>query len=236
MKIYVNAGHGGMDTGGVSASGRQEKDETLRLARAVKPLLAAAGHTVVMSRESDYYKSVVDIANEANASGADLFGALHFNFYNGRARGTECLVVSAASQKSRQMATEISARIAALGFINRGVKVQDSRTYVLRRTVMPATTVEVCFLDSKEDMALYDRQFAGVARAVADGILAVAGGGQANDFIYRVVRDTPLMRVTKTMRAGERVTLQSYFEGELLARVDSGGQVGQALFRDLEKV
>ncbi|GHU81892.1 hypothetical protein FACS189415_1200 [Bacteroidia bacterium] len=170
--IYLNPGHGGKDPGALLGD-RREKDDVLRLGLAVKPLLEAAGHTVIMSRTDDTYTSVADIAKNANACGADLFIALHRNAGGGT--GNECLIVSCASAMSRQMATAIQARICAIAGRDRGVKVQDTRTAVLKNTRMPATTVELGFIDNLGDNALFDTYFDAYAQAVANGIMDVAG-------------------------------------------------------------
>jgi len=48
-KIVVDAGHGGRDSGAVF-QGRQEKDDTLRLALAVGEILERNGQEVVFTR------------------------------------------------------------------------------------------------------------------------------------------------------------------------------------------
>ena len=183
-KIYLNAGHGGSDSGAPGVNGRLEKNETLRMALAVKPLLESAGHTVIMERETDIYISVTDIASLANKSGANLFVALHLNASDSKGHGAECLVCSGCSSTSTKLAGEIAKRVCALGLTMRepttgGVKTQDNRTYVLSNTNMPAVTVEMCFIDNAADMALYDSQFSNIAKAIANGICAVAGGAVA---------------------------------------------------------
>jgi N-acetylmuramoyl-L-alanine amidase len=238
MKIYLNAGHGGSDDGAIGVNGRKEKDETLKLALAIKPMLISAGHEVIMEREKDIYKSVTNIAAEANKSGADLFVAIHLNAFNGSAKGTETLVVTGCSDKSLKMATEINKRITGLWFTNRGVKVQDTRTYVLKATKMPATTVEVCFIDNQTDMALYDKQFNQICRAITDGICTVAGGAveePKNDFTYIATKDTPLLFTLRTIKAGEKIQLDSYFEGNILGRAVAGDQKGEIVFKDFKK-
>lgn len=232
MKIYLNAGHGGTDSGAVGVNGRMEKNETLKMSLAVKPLLESAGHVVVMERTTDIYKNVTDIAKEANAINPNLFIAIHLNAYNKSANGTECLVVSSASETSKKMARAINANISALGLLNRGMKIQDTNTYVLKKTNMPATTIEVCFIDNSADMALYDAKFSQIARAIADGICAVAGGAvRDNTYTYTATKETPLLQVIRTLQPGETVELESYFTGDTLARV----QGGHVIFSNFKK-
>ena len=174
MKIYINPGHGGADSGAVGIGGRQEKDDALRYASAVADKLKAAGHTVELERNADYLINVKDIAKNANLWGADLFIAFHRNAGGGE--GAECLIVTGASATSREMAQAIQSALVGVGFRDRGVKVQDRNTYVLSHTTMPATTIECGFVDNAGDNALFDSKFNEIVQGIAAAILSIAGG------------------------------------------------------------
>ena len=174
MKIYINPGHGGADSGAVGIGGRQEKDDALRYASAVADKLKAAGHTVELERNADYLINVKDIAKNANLWGADLFIAFHRNAGGGN--GAECLIVTGASQTSREMAQAIQNALVGVRFRDRGVKVQDRNTYVLSHTTMPATTIECGFVDNAGDNALFDSKFNEIVQGIAAAILSIAGG------------------------------------------------------------
>lgn len=175
-KIYINPGHGGTDSGAVGIGGRQEKADNLRYASAVAERLRAAGHDVKLERDGDYLINVKDIAERANAWGADYFLAFHRN--SGGGTGAECLIVSSASAKSREMAQAIQNALAAVGFKNRGVKVQDKNTYVLSHTTMPATTIECGFIDNAGDNALFDSKQGEIVQGITDAVLSIAGGAE----------------------------------------------------------
>lgn len=174
MKIYINPGHGGADSGAVGIGGRQEKDDALRYASVVADKLKAAGHTVELERNADYLINVKDIAKNANLWGADLFIAFHRNAGGGE--GAECLIVTGASATSREMAQAIQSALVGVGFRDRGVKVQDRNTYVLSHTTMPATTIECGFVDNAGDNALFDSKFNEIVQGIAAAILSIAGG------------------------------------------------------------
>ena len=174
MKIYINPGHGGADSGAVGIGGRQEKDDALRYASAVADKLKAAGHTVELERNADYLINVKDIAKNANLWGADLFIAFHRNAGGGE--GAECLIVTGASATSREMAQAIQSALVGVGFRDRGVKVQDRNTYVLSHTTMPATTIECGFVDNAGDNALFDSKFNEIVQGITDAVLSIAGG------------------------------------------------------------
>lgn len=174
MKIYINPGHGGADSGAVGIGGRQEKDDALRYASVVADKLKAAGHTVELERNADYLINVKDIAKNANLWGADLFIAFHRNAGGGE--GAECLIVTGASATSREMAQAIQSALVGVGFRDRGVKVQDRNTYVLSHTTMPATTIECGFVDNAGDNALFDSKFNEIVQGITAAILSIAGG------------------------------------------------------------
>ena len=69
--IMMDAGHGGRDPGAVY-NGRQEKDDTLRLALAVGEILQDRGIDVEYTRTTDVYETPYEKAMEANQAGADL--------------------------------------------------------------------------------------------------------------------------------------------------------------------
>lgn len=175
-KIYINPGHGGNDTGAVGIGGRTEKTDNLKYASAVAKLLAAAGHTVKLERNDDTFISVVTIARKANEWGADYFIAFHRNAASADANGAECLVCSTASKKSKELAQAITAAMVEVGFRNRGVKVQDTNTYVLKNTKMPATTIECGFVTNATDNAIFDNKFSDMVSKIAKAITSVVGG------------------------------------------------------------
>ena len=70
--IMMDAGHGGRDPGAVY-NGRQEKDDTLRLALAVGENLQNNGIDVEYTRTTDVYETPYEKAMEANEAGVDLF-------------------------------------------------------------------------------------------------------------------------------------------------------------------
>lgn len=83
----------------------------------------------------------------ANASGADLFIAVHFNA--GCGTGTEVwhYPYSIAETCAREVSRELAS---ALGLPNRGAK-STTGLYVINHTDMPAILIEVCFVDTEAD-------------------------------------------------------------------------------------
>lgn len=171
-KIMMDAGHGGRDPGAVY-NGRQEKDDTLRLTLAVGEVLSDNGIDVNYTRTTDVYDTPIQKARKANEWGADLFISIHRNSFpsDNTAFGVESLVYDLSGLKL-EIAESINQQLETIGFRNLGVKARPNLV-VLRRTQMPAVLVEVGFINSDTDNALFDANFDAIAQAIADGILDV---------------------------------------------------------------
>ncbi len=177
MKILLIAGHGGTpyDSGAVGC-GYTEAVETRRMANAVAPLLRAYGFEVALYDQSkDAYK-VVTQGGSLPLSGIGYVMELHLNSAandpkgDGRTTGTEIYVHE--NEKGVTVEQAILRRVCALGFKNRGVKRSSGLAvlkHVFKRGVSHAL-IETCFIDDKDDMELYGRQFDAIARAIADGV------------------------------------------------------------------
>lgn len=179
MKYYINPGHGGGDPGAVGIGGREEKKDNLKYAKEVAKLLESAGHTVKLERADDTFISVVGIARKANEWGADYFISFHRNHSSDpNANGAECLITSNASAKSRELAQAIVDALVSAGFTRRDtdVKIQNTNTYVLKNTTMPATTIEAGFVSSAKDNKIFDEKFNAITAGVSTAILKATGG------------------------------------------------------------
>lgn len=247
-KVYVDAGHGGKDSGAVGVSGRMEKDDNLRAAKALKTELEYRGHTVKMSRTGDAYPTLNQRADEANAWGADVFISMHRNAAGADANGGEVLYGTNASNKSIKLAEAVNSKMnAAAGFRNRGAKRQAAT--VLNRSKMPAVTVEAGFVTNSGDNAKFDKNINGIIKAVADGIDEVIGKGAAatsppantetkpsDPYAYVLQSAADLYEHKGAGNAGTPVTLESYYEGDGYAKVRAAdGKIYIVKWADLKK-
>lgn len=166
----LQSAHGGRDPGAVY-EGRREKEDTLRLTMAVGEILQNNGIDVEYTRTTDIYESPLQKAQEANAAGVDFFISIHRNSFptDNVVSGVESLVYNLSGIKY-EMAKNINAQLETIGFVNLGVKARPN-LIVLRRTKMPAVLVEVGFMNSDVDNALFDSHFYDIAQAIAEGIL-----------------------------------------------------------------
>lgn len=185
MRINVHAGHNPHGKTACGAVGfLKESTEARRVKDKVIELLKAKGHTVYDctvddgTNQSDVLHKIV---LKCNAHTADLDISIHFNSGvedkngNGRTTGTEAFIYSSDSG-AKSFAQNIVNEISCLGYRNRGVKVRPD-LYVLRKTKAPALLVECCFVDDKDDAALYDADK--MAAAIAKGITGQAYEGKS---------------------------------------------------------
>ncbi|MGH7253332.1 MAG: N-acetylmuramoyl-L-alanine amidase [Nitrospiraceae bacterium] len=107
--IAIDAGHGGEDPGALGASGAQEKQVTLAIARRLARLCnREPGMRAVLIRDGDYFIPLRDRVKRARAQKADLFVSVHADaFPDGRAGGSSVYVLSrhgASSEAARWLA------------------------------------------------------------------------------------------------------------------------------------
>ncbi len=79
-RVIIDAGHGGTSLGTSSASGLQEKDLTLDIARRMQQLVVAQGLEAVMTRGTDETVSLQQRAARANDGRGDIFVSIHLNW------------------------------------------------------------------------------------------------------------------------------------------------------------
>lgn len=167
MKIGLDLGHGvGQDRG---AEGFVTEESIINSVGAyVIAKLKALGHTVIEVRPQ-YANSVSDSlikrVDLANANNVDLYVSIHANAGGGR--GTE--VFTYRGQEVEQ-AREVLNNITELGFINRGIK--SSNLFIINKTEARAMLIEICFVDTKSDVDLYNSIGADkVANAIVEGLV-----------------------------------------------------------------
>lgn len=149
MKIHINAGHGGKDPG-ACGNGLQEKDITLRAALKLGNMLKR-NFEVSLTRVTDVFVPLAEIARKANGEKADLFISLHCNSAaNPDARGIETLVYRNNGENKKVADLIQSKLIKQTGFVNRGVK-ERTDLLVLNSTNMTAVLIELGFISNRED-------------------------------------------------------------------------------------
>lgn len=169
VRIFLDAGHGGKDSGAVLGK-RKEKDDVLKLVLAIGKKLTAAGYTVGYSRKTDIYESPTKKAQDSNAFKADYFFSFHRNCYNKSAKGYETLYYCHSTFKDGFMKA-IRTKMSSLGFVLRSDKNRSDLT-VLKKTKAPALLFEVGFVDNTSDNKIFDKKFDKIVQAYVDVIKA----------------------------------------------------------------
>lgn len=172
-QVVIDAGHGGSDVG-AEYNGRYEKDDNLAVALLVAEKLEEKGIDVELTRDDDTFISLENRCKIANKKQAELFVSLHRNSADG-ARGVEIWVSSDKPDKDTLLAENIMQNLDEAGISqNRGVKYGyaqgDGNYYVNSHTDMPSCLVELGFMNSEEDNALFDQNLDSYAEAIAEAI------------------------------------------------------------------
>lgn len=81
--IVLDSGHGGESKGAQGLFGLLEKNLTLDVTKKVKTLLEHKGYSVVLTRDRDCDKTLLERSEIAAASGGDLFVSIHANSSGG---------------------------------------------------------------------------------------------------------------------------------------------------------
>lgn len=244
MKAYLDAGHGGKDTGAIGVNNESESNNVLYLAKKVNEELNRRGHVTRMSRMSDTYppsnyvsqsESLNWRAEDANNFDADVYISFHMNSYkDSSANGIEVLYGRNASQTSKDLASYMCNSLAGIGFKKRGAKEQGAT--VLEKTNMPAITLENGFITNAHDLELYKNNQQAFTNIICDVLEIFFGKGnvvpspepepepeETATLIYTTYFNTQQI----TIKAGEKVTIVENEKGSDFIRVKrSNGEIG----------
>lgn len=174
-KIAISSGHGKLVRG---ASGLiDEVDEARNVVEKLAGCLERRGCDVFVFHDdtsTDQATNLETIVNWHNEQERDLDVSVHFNAYveTLSPMGTECLHVT-----QPELADYISRAVALNGFANRGAK-KRTDLYFLNQTNGPAILIEVCFVDSSADVAVYEETFDEICEAIATVL-----GGRAREVV-----------------------------------------------------
>lgn len=168
--IIIDAGHGGMDGGAVSASGIMEKDINLSIALKLEALLEVLGFDTVMVRDSDrsiHDENAVtvrqqkssDLKNRLNLledTHSGILISIHQNIYSqASAYGTQ-VFYGPNRGESALLAEYLQKTIT--GYLqpdnHREIKQAGDSLYILYHAAKPAVMVECGFLSNPQDLIL----------------------------------------------------------------------------------
>ena len=150
-RLVIDLGHGGYDPGAVGKNGTKESDIVLSIGMYLNDLLKEADLDVRFTRISDKYVSLSDRVKLSNNFKADYFLSIHVNSCGDESvRGVEIWQYSKVDKKLNEFSSGLCKDISdILKIRNRGIKLSKS-LYVLRKTSMKATLLEVDFISNKD--------------------------------------------------------------------------------------
>ncbi len=174
MNILLIAGHGALDSGAV-AFGRREDV----LAREVvtllqKELLKFECTCGVYNMALSAYHEFITLGKGYDFTPYDYVLEVHFNAFKEDSgdtlvKGSEIYVTNA--EKTISTEQKILAKLANLGFTNRGVK-RTNFAVIARAKAQGVSSalLELCFIDDADDMRIYSNNKAQIAVAIAEAI------------------------------------------------------------------
>lgn len=180
MKILLIAGHGNGDPG-ACACGLKEADLTREVAAALLPKLKTYADVDLFDTSKNMY-SYLKNGGVCNFANYDYVFEIHFNAAaadtagNGKTTGTEILIHTTESGATVEEA--ILSNIAALGFKNRGVKRRSdlrNMNVCKKNYDVSYALIEVCFIDDRDDVNLYQQKKTEVIDAIVNGIASGFG-------------------------------------------------------------
>ncbi|CEQ04075.1 sporulation-specific N-acetylmuramoyl-L-alanine amidase CwlC [[Clostridium] sordellii] len=172
-KVFLDAGHGGNDSGAVGVRNVLEKNIVLEVCKKIEKILKIRGIEVRMSRSTDIAKSLAERTNDANRWVANCLVSIHCNsFKDKNSKGLETFCYKF---KYRKLADCIQGELVndKLYTINRGVK--EGNLHMVRESDMSACLVELGFISNTEDLNLIESKMNEFALAIADGICNYLG-------------------------------------------------------------
>ena len=185
IKIYIDQGHNPVNpNAGAEGNGLREQDLVYAIGQALADRLRAdPDFEVKLSRPTrdtqlgtSNATSLSARVNEANRWGADYFISLHTNAASNASAGGSEAYVYARGTRAFDFAEDILDNLTEItGLRDRGVQARPG-LYVLRKTQMPATLVELGFITNPRDAALLRDDPGLFAEGIYRGIKEYTGG------------------------------------------------------------
>lgn len=150
--IAISSGHGAKVAGACGII--REHEEAVRVVNQLAIELKHCGVDVytfedtVSTTQNENLNRIVDWHNSKTR---DLDISCHFNAFEQCSKPMGCEVWY---YSAKTLAAVLSAAIAEVGFIDRGAK-QTNDLFFLSHTEAPAVLLEICFVDSEADCAIY---------------------------------------------------------------------------------
>ncbi len=186
IRIGIDPGHGGTDSGAVGPTGLMEKDITLATSIYLKDALEAQGATCYLTRSSDTTVSLTARSDYFNSIPVDRSESCHYNSSGTSSANYTGVHVYAdsngncvASATSKDMASKTAARLnaaLAIGVVSTNCDaltgVHGDNFHMVRQTAMPSMLTEGSFISNptEEGLLKSNPRRCTIAEAIAKGI------------------------------------------------------------------
>jgi N-acetylmuramoyl-L-alanine amidase len=154
-KVAILAGHSPYDKGAIKEPYNEYQFVSL-FVKSIIPLINCVD-TVSFDRET-----YARLPQQVNATNADYCIEFHLNAFDGTAKGHKVLYCE-NSEKGKKLAEKINKCLTASNYtIDKGVselKKGDRGYTLVSQTTMPTVIVEMAFIDNKEDIDMFMKNF-----------------------------------------------------------------------------
>lgn len=162
--VVIDVGHGGYDSGKVSADGLYEKDINLKIANYLRDYLIAQDMTVYLTRETDRGLYDENASNKKRSDmnnriaffaekSADYVISIHQNsFPSSKEHGAQVFYYY-NSKPSQEMATHIQDALLKCDPTNKRQAKENDSYYILKHSKVPSVIVECGFLSNPQEAA-----------------------------------------------------------------------------------
>ncbi len=178
--VFLDAGHGAIDSGMIPVSGDYEKDVNLDLVLRIGEILEANGVEVSYSRTSDVplgNSSVADLQNRIDmsiAANAELFVSIHCNASEQATRSGFEIYTDPNDRIAYSLSENIAEKLESVDYTqNNGIIDATELLHLVVFARVPTALVEVGYLDNESDNSFIQSEQGRqkIAEAIANGIL-----------------------------------------------------------------
>ena len=196
MKVCLDYGHGGKDSGSVSNDKKvYEKDLIVQIGRKLENQLKKNNIQYILTRKNDEYVELIDRCNIANDNNVDLFVSIHINSTDrNKEKVSGAEVCHYDGQENAALATKVCNAICDVtGANNRGNKPRNNLV-VLNSTKAKAILIECGFISNSMELAklqdsnYQDKIVAGICNGL--DIKYYRDETEEKEVLWRVVTNT----------------------------------------------
>ncbi len=177
MRILLISGHGAGDVG-ACGNGYKEADLTREVVNMLKDKLSRYAQVDVYNQTRNAYDDVNNGSVQVNFANYNYVLEIHFNSFNGSAKGTEIYVTREESAVTVEQ--KIMDKLSQL-FTVRGVKRKNFNVIKsAKRKGVSSALIEVCFIDNALDIQIYQKNKDQVCNLISEGIIEGFGLKEGN--------------------------------------------------------